>query len=83
MDGKYLKPHMLKGKYTKGEIIEIIYNQMPIKMIIKLNLKIQRHKNIQIINIKKITIIQVQAMIDQVLVHIHQKLPIILQTKEP
>ena len=35
MDGKYLKSHLLKGKYSKGEIIEIIYNQVPIKMIIK------------------------------------------------
>ena len=35
MDGKYLKSHLLKGKYSKGEIIEIINNQVPIKMIIK------------------------------------------------
>jgi hypothetical protein len=36
MDKKYLKTHILKDKYSNGEVIEIIHNEVPIKMIIKL-----------------------------------------------
>ena len=37
MNGEYLKKELLKNKYSKGEIIEIIQNEVPIKMIIKFN----------------------------------------------
>lgn len=59
----------------KNHINIIIIKQI---MIIKMNRKIQQQENIQIITIKKITIIQVQTMIDQALVHILQKLPVII-----
>ena len=37
MNGEYLKKELLKNRYSKGEIIEIIQNEVPIKMIIKFN----------------------------------------------
>ena len=35
MDGKYWKKFILKDKYSSGEVIEIIHNQVPAKIIIK------------------------------------------------
>ena len=35
MNKEYLKQELLKDKYSKGEIIEIIQNEIPIKIIIK------------------------------------------------
>ena len=35
MDGKYWKKFILKDKYSSGEVIEIIHNQVPEKIIIK------------------------------------------------
>ena len=35
MNKEYLKTHLLKDDYSEGEIIEIIHNEVPIKMIIK------------------------------------------------
>ena len=36
MNGEYLKTFILKDKYSSGEAIEILQNEVPIKIIIKL-----------------------------------------------
>ena len=35
MNGEYCKEHLLKDKYSKGEITEILQDEIPKKMIIK------------------------------------------------
>ena len=36
MNGEYIKTYLLKDKYSSGEVVEILQNEVPIKMIIKL-----------------------------------------------
>ena len=37
MNAEYLKKELLKDKFSKGEIIEIIHNEVPIKIMFKFN----------------------------------------------